>query len=91
MHLAGHTDKGSYVLDTHSDHVRDEVWALYKRAIRRCGSTSTLIEWDEDIPSFEELSDEAQLARVARDEALGARAIEADRIVVRGAATVSAT
>ena len=38
MHLAGHTDKGSYVLDTHSDHVCDEVWSLYRRAIARCGA-----------------------------------------------------
>jgi uncharacterized protein (UPF0276 family) len=68
MHLAGHTDKGTYLLDTHSDHVRDEVWDLYRRAIGRIGSTSTLIEWDDDIPSWEVLSLEARKARRLREE-----------------------
>jgi uncharacterized protein len=72
MHLAGHADKGTYLLDTHSDHVRREVWDLYRRAIRRIGSTSTLIEWDDDIPSWEDLALEATMARQARQEALGA-------------------
>jgi uncharacterized protein len=70
LHLAGHTDKGTYLLDTHSDHVRAEVWDLYRRAIRRIGSTSTLIEWDDDIPSWELLSLEAATARQVREEAL---------------------
>ena len=70
IHLAGHTDKGSYLLDTHSDHVRDEVWALYERAIRRIGAVSTLIEWDEMIPSFDVLAREAALAREHRDKVL---------------------
>jgi uncharacterized protein (UPF0276 family) len=69
MHLAGHTDKGAYLLDTHSDHVRAEVWDLYRRAVRRMGPTSTLIEWDEDIPSWDVLALEASMARTAREEA----------------------
>ncbi len=68
VHLAGHTDKGKYLLDTHSDHVREEVWALYKRTLRRTGAVSTLIEWDEDIPTWEVLAAEAQMARDAREE-----------------------
>ena len=68
IHLAGHTDKGSYLLDTHSDHVKDEVWALYRRALRRMGSVATLIEWDEDIPAWSVLSAEAEKARVVRRE-----------------------
>ncbi len=70
IHLAGHTDKGSYLLDTHSDRVTDSVWDLYRRAIRRVGAVSTLIEWDEDIPAFEVVADEAARARVVRAEAL---------------------
>ena len=70
IHLAGHTDKGSYLLDTHSDRVTDAVWELYRRAIRRVGPVSTLIEWDEDIPAFEVVADEAARARVVRAEAL---------------------
>jgi uncharacterized protein (UPF0276 family) len=72
MHLAGHTDKGRYILDTHSDHVKDEVWALYRRAVARCGAVSTLVEWDDDIPEWDVLSAEAAKARVLRAEVLGA-------------------
>jgi uncharacterized protein (UPF0276 family) len=72
MHVAGHTDKGTHLLDTHSDHVREEVWQLYRRAISRCGAIATLVEWDEDIPSWAVLADEAETARSARSEALAA-------------------
>jgi len=70
IHLAGYTDKGAYLLDTHSRPVADAVWDLYRRAIRRIGAVSTLIEWDEDIPEFEVLLAEAERARRVRDEAL---------------------
>ena len=73
MHLAGHTDRGAYLLDTHSDHVKDEVWALYEHALRRTGPTSTLIEWDQDIPAWEVLAEEAGKARRVRDGVLGRR------------------
>ncbi len=70
MHLAGHTDKGSYLLDTHSDRVSGEVWALYRRAVERCGAVATLVEWDDDIPAWEDLAAEAERARVLRAEVL---------------------
>jgi uncharacterized protein (UPF0276 family) len=35
------------------------VWELYERAIRRCGRTATLLEWDDKIPSFAEVHGEA--------------------------------
>jgi uncharacterized protein (UPF0276 family) len=70
MHLAGHTDKGKYLLDSHGGHVRDEVWALYRRACRRVGPCSTLIEWDDEIPELPVLLAEAARARRERDEAL---------------------
>ncbi len=84
MHLAGHTDKGTYLLDTHSDHVKDDVWDLYRRAIRRTGPVATLIEWDEDIPEWSVLEAEAVLARKVRTEALSALAART------GAASVDA-
>lgn len=68
MHLAGHTDKGKYLLDTHSNHVRDEVWGLYRRAVARIGAVSTLIEWDDDIPEWNVLAEEATKARALRAE-----------------------
>ena len=58
-HLAGHTNHGTHIIDTHSDHVIDEVWALYERAVARTGSRSTLLEWDENIPAFEVVHAEA--------------------------------
>jgi uncharacterized protein (UPF0276 family) len=69
FHLAGHTNKGTHILDTHSDHAVDAVWALYDRATRRTGLVSTLYEWDENIPDLEVVHAEAQKAaayRVAR-------------------------
>jgi uncharacterized protein (UPF0276 family) len=73
IHLAGHSDRGAYLLDTHSDHVKAEVWDLYRRALQRCGPTSTLIEWDERIPAWEVLAAEASLAREVRAELFDVR------------------
>ena len=70
IHLAGHAVKAKYLLDTHDAPVCDEVWALYQRAIRRTGSVSTLIEWDDQLPPFARLQEEAARARRLRDEAL---------------------
>ncbi len=76
IHLAGHTRFPKYILDTHSGHVIDEVWALYDLAVRRCGSVSTLVEWDDDIPELEVLLAELDAARVRRDAALAGRALD---------------
>jgi uncharacterized protein (UPF0276 family) len=62
-HLAGHTNKGTHILDTHSDHAVPEVWELYRRAWARTGRTSTLYEWDENIPAFDVVHREALKAR----------------------------
>jgi uncharacterized protein len=70
MHLAGFTDMGTYFFDTHAAPVHEDVWALYRRAVRRFGAVATLIEWDADIPAFDRLRAEAQRAR---DEARRAR------------------
>ena len=48
-----------YILDTHDHPVIDPVWELYARAIERCGPTPTLLEWDDHIPSFDEVHAEA--------------------------------
>jgi hypothetical protein len=56
FHLAGHSDHGSYLLDTHDHPIRAEVWALYEHAVRRFGRVPTLIEWDDNIPDFELLA-----------------------------------
>lgn len=52
IHLAGHTDHGSYVLDTHDTHVRDEVWPLFQAVYRGCGGAATMVEWDDHYLDF---------------------------------------
>jgi uncharacterized protein (UPF0276 family) len=71
-HLAGHTNKGTHIIDTHNDFVIDEVWKLYAHSVKRTGNVSTLLEWDADIPSFEVVHAEALKARAYRDEKSGA-------------------
>jgi uncharacterized protein (UPF0276 family) len=73
-HLAGHTHKGTHIVDTHSGPALDAVWSLYERACRRTGPVSTLFEWDEAIPGFDEVRAEAAKARPLRGEALTAGA-----------------
>lgn len=74
FHLAGHTHKGHYILDTHNDHVIDPVWRLYRRACEHAGNVSTLIEWDDDIPPLQTLLEEVEKARTVRTEVARARA-----------------
>jgi uncharacterized protein (UPF0276 family) len=59
IHIAGHARYEKYILDTHDHPVIDPVWRLYERAIERCGPTATLLEWDDKIPTFEEVHAEA--------------------------------
>src|SRR5271166_4596691 len=63
FHLAGHSDHGTYLLDTHDHPVRDEVWDLYAHAVGRFGAVSALIEWDDNIPEFGVLTETANRAR----------------------------
>jgi uncharacterized protein (UPF0276 family) len=74
IHLAGHEDRGRYLLDTHSTAVSEPVWALYRRAIGHFGAVSTLVEWDQDVPTWERLAQEVERARTVRQEVLQARA-----------------
>ncbi|MEM7069032.1 MAG: DUF692 domain-containing protein [Pseudomonadota bacterium] len=62
MHLAGHTDYGTHIIDTHDQPVRPEVWQLYAHAYQSTGGASTLLEWDGNIPSFEECQTELHKA-----------------------------
>jgi uncharacterized protein len=77
IHLAGHSDHGTHLLDTHDAPVRTEVWELYRRAVARLGRVSTLIEWDEHIPIWAELVAEAERARAIEDEVVGRHAASA--------------
>jgi uncharacterized protein (UPF0276 family) len=59
IHIAGHSKFRKYILDTHDHPVIDPVWKMYEHAIRRIGPTATLLEWDDRIPSFDEVHAEA--------------------------------
>ncbi len=62
IHLAGHSDSGDHLLDTHSTPVCDPVWQLYRRFVERAGFRPTMIERDADIPPFATLWAEARRA-----------------------------
>ncbi len=69
IHLAGFFEAEDsagerFLIDAHDSPVRDAVWALYARAIRRTGALPTLIEWDNDIPPLATLV--AQAAKADR-------------------------
>lgn len=63
FHLAGHTDLGTHCIDTHDRQVVDAVWALYQRAQQLAQGSSTLLEWDANIPPFGVLEAELDKAR----------------------------
>ncbi len=59
FHVAGHTDFGTHIIDSHIGPVIDPVWELLAVAHKRAGGASVLLEWDVDIPSLEETHAEA--------------------------------
>lgn len=63
MHLAGHSDCGDYIVDTHDHPVVLAVWDLYAEACKRFGPVATMIERDDDIPPLQTLIDELHVAR----------------------------
>jgi uncharacterized protein (UPF0276 family) len=69
FHLAGHTNCGQYLLDTHDGKVTDAVWRLFRMAHKLTGGVSTLLEWDASIPPFAQVHEEALKARQFMNEA----------------------
>ncbi len=63
IHLAGHSNQGNYIIDTHDAAVIQPVWDLYAAAIKRFGAISTMIERDDNIPDLAELLSEVEHAR----------------------------
>jgi uncharacterized protein (UPF0276 family) len=59
IHIAGHSKFKKYILDTHDHPVLDPVWEMYAHTIKLCGRTATLLEWDDHIPTFDEVHAEA--------------------------------
>jgi uncharacterized protein len=77
IHLAGHTDQGDWLLDSHGAPVADPVWELYGEAVRRFGAVPTLVEWDDAIPPLEDVvAERDRAAAIEREElALSRRAV----------------
>ena len=73
IHLAGHRNHGTHIVDTHDEPVPDPVWYLYSEAIRRLGPVSSMIERDDNIPELPELLAELDRARAIARDAAGAR------------------
>jgi uncharacterized protein (UPF0276 family) len=71
IHLGGHEEaalpSGPLLIDAHNAPVADPVWALYGEIIRCAGPLPTLIEWDNDVPAFAVLMEEADRARAILD------------------------
>jgi uncharacterized protein (UPF0276 family) len=66
VHLAGHTNKGTHIVDTHDGRALPQVWKLYERLCARTGPVSTLFEWDASIPPLAAVVREAAKARPLR-------------------------
>lgn len=76
IHLAGHSDNGDHIIDTHDDAVAEPVWVLYEAACRHVGSVATMIERDDNIPPLADLIIEVERARNIFSGIAGAQAID---------------
>ncbi|MFZ4541307.1 MAG: DUF692 family multinuclear iron-containing protein [Rickettsiales bacterium] len=70
IHLSGHSNMGTHIIDTHDAHVVDEVWQLYKYVIHQAGRVpNTMVEWDDYIPEWDVLYAELGKAKAAAKDA----------------------
>lgn len=77
LHLGGFTREaddatpgGDVLIDTHAAAIAPPVWDLFAHALRRHGARPTLIEWDNDLPEFARLVEEARRADAVAAAAL---------------------
>jgi uncharacterized protein (UPF0276 family) len=70
IHLAGHEDHGSHLVDTHDHPVCPAVWDLYGYTVQRLGHVPAMIERDDHIPPLAELVAELDQARAVEAAAL---------------------
>ena len=71
IHLAGHSDHGDYIVDTHDHPVAEPVWELYRYTCAHFGDVATMIERDDNIPELSVLIAELYRARAIAGEVLG--------------------
>ena len=67
IHLGGHEEQtddtgAPLLIDAHGSPVTDDVWSLYADVIATTGPLPTLIEWDNDVPAWPVLANEARAA-----------------------------
>jgi uncharacterized protein (UPF0276 family) len=67
FHLAGHSNMGGHLIDTHDHPIVEPVWNLYGEAVALFGTVPTMIERDDNIPALSELVAELQIARALAD------------------------
>ncbi len=72
MHMAGHDATGSFIIDTHGAPIVDPVFELYAHTLRHVGAVPTLVEWDNDVPTYERLLEENSRVRDVARVALSA-------------------
>ncbi|HEY9099183.1 MAG TPA: DUF692 domain-containing protein [Thiobacillus sp.] len=82
IHLAGHSDHGDYIVDTHDHPVAEPVWDLYRYTCERFGAVATMIERDDYIPALSELIAELDRARAIAAESCDAGVREAREAVL---------
>jgi uncharacterized protein (UPF0276 family) len=68
IHIAGHTNKGKYLIDTHDAPVCEDVWNLYRWVVQNIGLRSSMIERDGNIPTWDVLRNEALRIQEIREE-----------------------
>lgn len=84
VHLAGYEDKSDYLIDAHNNRVTDPVWALFEYYLQYAKGAPVLIEWDNDIPEFSVLLDEAEKARRIISNATESELLHLDRLDAAG-------
>ncbi len=64
-HIAGHTDKGHYLIDTHDEPIRDAVVRLFQYTWKKIGPRAAMIERDNNFPEWTVLMDELRMLKNA--------------------------
>lgn len=87
FHLAGHSYDGEMIIDTHDHEVCDPVWDLYEYALGHFGAVSTMIERDDNIPSFIKLRQELSIAEKIASKVLTQQQLQiTTKSLLKGAA-----
>lgn len=86
FHLAGHSYSGEMIIDTHDHDVCDPVWDLYAIALQQFGAVSTMIERDDDIPTFTELRNELKIAERIATNTLSTDELILNQLIDKGVA-----